>query len=174
MPPAGPDPKVLSTMDPEHLSPYRPDGKLYGFICVVTGATQPLGRAITMELAGRKSLCPQSARLTLLSSPRRCMRIRMLDDASRPGRRPACRGQLCAPQHQDHPVPAEPGDGRGHADAHRRHTQRLGQARRVGFVERATGPTDTGDDSAQRLAQVLRGQRHGALFRTQVCAACHG
>ena len=35
-----------------HFSPYRPDGKLYGFICVVTGADQPVGRAITHELAG--------------------------------------------------------------------------------------------------------------------------
>ncbi|KAK7522081.1 hypothetical protein IWZ03DRAFT_108720 [Phyllosticta citriasiana] len=57
MPPAAPDPKVLSAMDPEHLSPYRPDGKLYGFICVVTGATQPLGRAITMELAAHGAAC---------------------------------------------------------------------------------------------------------------------
>ncbi|KAL1639560.1 hypothetical protein SLS58_007759 [Diplodia intermedia] len=38
-------------MDSEHFSPYRPDGKLYGFVCVVTGATQPIGRAIVHELA---------------------------------------------------------------------------------------------------------------------------
>ena len=57
-------------MDSEYFSPYRPDGKLvitlasdlmqyladrspqYGFVCVVTGATQPVGKAITLELAG--------------------------------------------------------------------------------------------------------------------------
>ena len=56
-----------------HFSPYRSDGKLvrpksnfhykhkrlmgtwhcqYGFVCVVTGATQPIGQAIVGELAG--------------------------------------------------------------------------------------------------------------------------
>ena len=56
--------------DSDHFSPYRADGKLvgdgtrffvaektnreqYGFVCVVTGATQPIGKAITHELAGR-------------------------------------------------------------------------------------------------------------------------
>ena len=34
------------------FSPYRSDGKLYGFVCVVTGSTQPLGEAIVRELAG--------------------------------------------------------------------------------------------------------------------------
>lgn len=34
-----------------HFSPYRSDGKLYGFVCIVTGATQPVGRAIVSELA---------------------------------------------------------------------------------------------------------------------------
>ncbi|TKA73823.1 hypothetical protein B0A49_05503 [Cryomyces minteri] len=38
-------------MDSDHFSPYRPDGKLYGFVCVVTGATHPVGMAITLELA---------------------------------------------------------------------------------------------------------------------------
>ncbi|KAK2065816.1 NAD(P)-binding protein [Colletotrichum caudatum] len=33
------------------FSPYRADGKLYGFVCVVTGAAQPLGQAIVEELA---------------------------------------------------------------------------------------------------------------------------
>ncbi|OLN88485.1 3-oxoacyl-[acyl-carrier-protein] reductase 4 [Colletotrichum chlorophyti] len=33
------------------FSPYRPDGKLYGFVCVVTGAAQPVGQAIIEELA---------------------------------------------------------------------------------------------------------------------------
>ncbi|KAI4211266.1 MAG: hypothetical protein LQ351_005950 [Letrouitia transgressa] len=38
-----------STTSP--FSPYRADGKLYGFVCVVTGATQPIGEAIISELA---------------------------------------------------------------------------------------------------------------------------
>ena len=36
------------------FSPYRSDGKLYGFVCVVTGTTQPVGQAIVKELAGEK------------------------------------------------------------------------------------------------------------------------
>ncbi|KAF2088121.1 NAD(P)-binding protein [Saccharata proteae CBS 121410] len=44
-------------MESEHFSPYRSDGKLYGFVCVVTGATQPIGRAITMELAAHGAAC---------------------------------------------------------------------------------------------------------------------
>ncbi|KAI1844283.1 hypothetical protein JX266_009574 [Neoarthrinium moseri] len=35
----------------EDFSPYRADGKLYGFVCVVTGAAQPVGQAIVRELA---------------------------------------------------------------------------------------------------------------------------
>lgn len=35
----------------EDFSPYRPDGKLYGFVCVVTGTSQPVGKAIVQELA---------------------------------------------------------------------------------------------------------------------------
>ncbi|KAK3341665.1 hypothetical protein B0T25DRAFT_616991 [Lasiosphaeria hispida] len=35
----------------EDFSPYRSDGKLYGFVCVVTGASQPVGQAIIKELA---------------------------------------------------------------------------------------------------------------------------
>ncbi|KAL9129769.1 MAG: hypothetical protein Q9217_001881 [Psora testacea] len=37
--------------DASPFSPYRSDGKLYGFICVVTGATQPISQAIVTELA---------------------------------------------------------------------------------------------------------------------------
>ena len=47
--------------DSSHFSPYRSDGKLYGFVCVVTGATQPIGRAIVAELAG---MTAASARLS--------------------------------------------------------------------------------------------------------------
>lgn len=35
----------------DSFSPYRPDGKLYGFVCVVTGADRPLGKAVVLELA---------------------------------------------------------------------------------------------------------------------------
>ncbi|CRK19349.1 hypothetical protein BN1708_012607 [Verticillium longisporum] len=42
----------LITMDTtSDFSPYRADGKLYGFVCVVTGASQPVGQAIIEELA---------------------------------------------------------------------------------------------------------------------------
>lgn len=40
-----------------HFSPYRSDGKLYGFVCVVTGATQPVGRSIVTELAAHGAAC---------------------------------------------------------------------------------------------------------------------
>ncbi|KAI8940525.1 hypothetical protein NX059_004202 [Plenodomus lindquistii] len=43
--------------DSEHFSPYRADGKLYGFVCVVTGATQPVGVAIVAELAAHGAAC---------------------------------------------------------------------------------------------------------------------
>jgi len=45
------------TMDTEHFSPYRADGKLYGFVCVVTGAQQPVGQAIIKELAAHGAAC---------------------------------------------------------------------------------------------------------------------
>ncbi|KAI1500066.1 hypothetical protein F5X99DRAFT_387531 [Biscogniauxia marginata] len=35
----------------EDFSPYRADGKLHGFVCVVAGASQPVGQAIIHELA---------------------------------------------------------------------------------------------------------------------------
>ncbi|XTI95775.1 NAD(P)-binding protein [Cenococcum geophilum] len=44
-------------LDSEHFSPYRADGKLYGFVCVVTGATQPVGKAIVTELATHGAAC---------------------------------------------------------------------------------------------------------------------
>ena len=42
-------------MEPEsvYFSPYRSDGKLYGFVCVVTGVDKPIGQAIVIELAGQ-------------------------------------------------------------------------------------------------------------------------
>ncbi|MCJ1337613.1 hypothetical protein MMC09_002895 [Bachmanniomyces sp. S44760] len=43
--------------DSESFSPYRSDGKLYGFVCVVTGATQPIGKAIALELAAHGAAC---------------------------------------------------------------------------------------------------------------------
>jgi len=44
-------------MDTEHFSPYRADGKLHGFVCVVTGAQQPVGQAIVRELAAHGAAC---------------------------------------------------------------------------------------------------------------------
>ncbi|KAF2773637.1 NAD(P)-binding protein [Teratosphaeria nubilosa] len=41
----------------DHFSPYRPDGKLYGFVCIVAGATQPVGKAIVSELAAHGAAC---------------------------------------------------------------------------------------------------------------------
>lgn len=46
-----------STSDSAYFSPYRHDGKLYGFICIVTGATLPIGRAIAFELAAHGAAC---------------------------------------------------------------------------------------------------------------------
>ncbi|KAI9759159.1 MAG: hypothetical protein M4579_002532 [Chaenotheca gracillima] len=43
--------------DEDFSSPYRSDGKLYGFVCVVTGATQPVGRAIVLEIAAHGAAC---------------------------------------------------------------------------------------------------------------------
>jgi hypothetical protein len=47
----------------EYFSPYRPDGKLYGFVCVVTSANQPVGKAIATELAGTLPVGPESPTL---------------------------------------------------------------------------------------------------------------
>lgn len=44
---------MTTAADTDHFSPYRADGKLYGFVCVVTGAQQPVGQAIITELAGK-------------------------------------------------------------------------------------------------------------------------
>ncbi|CZS89281.1 uncharacterized protein RAG0_00679 [Rhynchosporium agropyri] len=41
----------------DNFSPYRADGKLYGFVCVVTGAQQPVGQAIIRELAAHGAAC---------------------------------------------------------------------------------------------------------------------
>ncbi|KAF2225436.1 hypothetical protein BDZ85DRAFT_257494 [Elsinoe ampelina] len=35
----------------QHFSPYRSDGKLYGFVCIVTNATSPIGQSIITELS---------------------------------------------------------------------------------------------------------------------------
>ncbi|KAH7061637.1 hypothetical protein BKA63DRAFT_199294 [Paraphoma chrysanthemicola] len=67
--------KTQIQLDSEHFSPYRPDGKLYGFVCVVTGATQPVGKAIVAELAAHGAACiyacsslPDEPYATLFSS----------------------------------------------------------------------------------------------------------
>ncbi|KAL2070554.1 hypothetical protein VTL71DRAFT_13580 [Oculimacula yallundae] len=44
-------------MASDDFSPYRADGKLYGFVCVVTGAQQPVGQAIIRELAAHGAAC---------------------------------------------------------------------------------------------------------------------
>lgn len=49
-----PDPMTLEE-ESDHFSPYRQDGKLHGFVCVVTGANMPVGAAIVTELAGMKN-----------------------------------------------------------------------------------------------------------------------
>lgn len=41
----------------EHFSPYRSDGKLYGFVCIVTEATQPVGKSVVTELAAHGAAC---------------------------------------------------------------------------------------------------------------------
>lgn len=47
-----------------HVSPYRNDGKLYGFVAIVTGTSQPVGQSIVLELATHGAaaifLCDQS------------------------------------------------------------------------------------------------------------------
>ncbi|KAF2847593.1 NAD(P)-binding protein [Plenodomus tracheiphilus IPT5] len=55
--------------DSEHFSPYRADGKLYGFVCVVTGATQPVGVAIVAELAAHGAACIYACSSTSTSAP---------------------------------------------------------------------------------------------------------
>ncbi|KAK3328899.1 hypothetical protein B0H66DRAFT_596508 [Apodospora peruviana] len=52
------------------FSPYRQDGKLHGFVCVVAGASQPVGQAIIEELAahGAASIYATDSSLTNLIS----------------------------------------------------------------------------------------------------------
>ena len=45
------DRAMTTESESDHFSPYRLDGKLYGFVCVVTGANQLVGGAIAVELA---------------------------------------------------------------------------------------------------------------------------
>lgn len=46
-------PALTTDAQLDTLSPYRVDGKLFGFVCVVTGADQAIGSAIVTELAGK-------------------------------------------------------------------------------------------------------------------------
>ncbi|CAI6332099.1 unnamed protein product [Periconia digitata] len=48
---------MASTAGSSSFSPYRVDGKLYGFVCVVTGASQPVGKAVVSELAAHGAAC---------------------------------------------------------------------------------------------------------------------
>jgi len=47
----------MTSQGQDDFSPYRADGKLHGFVCIVTGATQPVGRAIVNELAAHGAAC---------------------------------------------------------------------------------------------------------------------
>ena len=78
----------------EYFSPYRADGKLYGFVCVVTGANQPVGRATAVELAGEASpplTEPFSVHdlttASIISSSRCSLRLRLHPDRTRVGTR---------------------------------------------------------------------------------------
>lgn len=46
-------PALTMEAESDHFSPYRPDGKLYGFVCIVTGADKPVGSAVVAELASK-------------------------------------------------------------------------------------------------------------------------
>lgn len=46
-------PALTMEAESDHFSPYRSDGKLYGFVCVVTGAEKAIGSAVVAELAGK-------------------------------------------------------------------------------------------------------------------------
>ncbi|MCJ1288491.1 hypothetical protein MMC34_000019 [Xylographa carneopallida] len=70
------------TSDSEFFSPYRPDGKLYGFICVVTGATLPIGRSIVFELAAHGAACVYACSPTLDPSNGQSASIKNFDSAS--------------------------------------------------------------------------------------------
>ncbi|KKY26495.1 putative 3-oxoacyl-(acyl-carrier-protein) reductase [Phaeomoniella chlamydospora] len=48
---------ALNGTESEYFSPYRSDGKLFGFVCVVTGADGPIGQAIVAELAAHGAAC---------------------------------------------------------------------------------------------------------------------
>ncbi|TKX22458.1 hypothetical protein C1H76_5240 [Elsinoe australis] len=79
----------------QHFSPYRSDGKLYGFVCIVIGATHPVGKAIIHELA---------------STPRRSLHLRLhpthqqhLDPG---GPRPPLHNH-----HPNHPLSLPPNEG---------------------------------------------------------------
>ena len=48
---------AVNGQQPDSFSPYRADGKLLGFVCIVTGATQPIGRAIVAELVVHGAAC---------------------------------------------------------------------------------------------------------------------
>ena len=61
-------PSLAIEAESDHFSPYRADGKLYGFVCVVTGAHKPIGAAVVTELAGeikKAKISVEQAQLTL-------------------------------------------------------------------------------------------------------------
>ena len=46
-------PALTNEAESDNFSPYRLDGKCYGFVTVVTGADKPIGAAVVAELAGK-------------------------------------------------------------------------------------------------------------------------
>lgn len=49
-------PALVMESESDHFSPYRSDGKLYGFVCIITGADKAVGSAVVTELAGKYSI----------------------------------------------------------------------------------------------------------------------
>ncbi|OWP00393.1 hypothetical protein B2J93_3943 [Marssonina coronariae] len=66
----------MDAMDSKYFRPYGADGKLYGFVGVVTGALRPVGQAIIQELAVHGAACiygmlatPSTRLMWTLSNP---------------------------------------------------------------------------------------------------------
>ena len=73
---------ATTVSDSTYFSPYRADGKLYGFICVVTGATLPIGKAIVYELAAHGAACIYACSPSLDASSGQSATLANFDSAS--------------------------------------------------------------------------------------------
>lgn len=93
-------------MESEHFSPYRSDGKLYGFVCIVTGATAPVGKAVVTELAGENPTDGAYHRSAIdwCRSPWRCLRIRLLRQLRRRLRTSGCGSEPAISQYEGHRI----------------------------------------------------------------------